>query len=91
MTPDIADHHDEGLIHDLKRLTTQRLGRRQSIRWLASAGTFALLGCGGSESETSSSSSTTTTSGTTTTTTGDAGVAHQTDVVGHDKADRTAP
>ncbi|HEX7874299.1 MAG TPA: intradiol ring-cleavage dioxygenase [Sphingobium sp.] len=73
MTTDIADDHDEGLIHALERLTTQRLGRRQSIRWLASAGTFALLGCGGSESGTStassSSTSTTTTSGSTTTTT----------------------
>ncbi|MET0363098.1 MAG: intradiol ring-cleavage dioxygenase [Sphingobium sp.] len=81
MTADSADHHEEGLIHDLERLTTQRLGRRQSMRWLASAGTFALLGCGGSESGTStastssttssttSGSTTTTTSGTTTTTT----------------------
>lgn len=76
MGMDIHDHQDEGLMHDLERLAAQRIGRRQSMRWLASAGTFALMGCGGdsgsstaSSSGTSSSSTTTTTSGSTTTTT----------------------
>lgn len=66
MTGPIDSHENEGLIHDLHALTTQRMGRRQSIRWLATAGTFALIGCGGSESG-SSSSTTTTSSGSTST------------------------
>lgn len=59
----IHDPHEEGLIHDLDRLTAQRMGRRQSMRWLVSAGTFALIGCGGESGSTSTSSVTTGSSG----------------------------
>ncbi|MFT3965421.1 MAG: intradiol ring-cleavage dioxygenase [Sphingobium sp.] len=66
---DIDDHRDEGLFHDLERLTAQRMGRRQSMRWLASAGTFALLGCGGESGSSTSSASTTTSSSSSSTST----------------------
>ncbi|HEX7856560.1 MAG TPA: intradiol ring-cleavage dioxygenase [Sphingobium sp.] len=61
----LQEHDREGLIDDLERLAAQRIGRRQSMRWLASAGSFALLGCGGSESGTSTGSASSTGTGTT--------------------------
>jgi protocatechuate 3,4-dioxygenase beta subunit len=67
-----ADHDDEGLMHDLQRIERIRLGRRNMLGWMASAGGAALItACGGS-GETASSSTVTvagTSTGTTSTTT----------------------
>lgn len=60
--------HDEGLAHDLRQIERIRLGRRNMLGWMASAGGAALItACGGSGE--SGSSSTVTVSGTTSTTT----------------------
>jgi protocatechuate 3,4-dioxygenase beta subunit len=71
--------HDGGLISDMQKIAAQRMGRRESVRWLLSAGTFALIGCG-SESGTSSGSTSSSTiatggstSSTSTTTSGSSG------------------
>lgn len=63
------DHdHDRGLEHDLKQIERIRLGRRNILGWMASAGGAAIVtACGGGGS--SSTASTVTVSGTTTTTT----------------------
>lgn len=60
--------HDEGLSHDLQQIERIRLGRRNMLGWMASAGGAALItACGGSGE--SGSTSTVTVSGTTSTTT----------------------
>lgn len=64
---DLHDH-DRGLDHDLRQIERIRLGRRNMLGWMASAGGAAIItACGGSGS--SSTASTVTVSGTTTTTT----------------------
>ncbi|WP_052129479.1 dioxygenase family protein [Sphingomonas sp. 35-24ZXX] len=65
----LHDHdHDGGLEHDLQQIEHIRLGRRNMLGWMASAGGAAIItACGGSGS--SSTASTVTVSGTTTTTT----------------------
>lgn len=66
--PNSADHQDEGLAHDLQQIERIRLGRRNMLGWMASAGGAALItACGGSGG--SASSSTVTVAGTTGTTT----------------------
>jgi protocatechuate 3,4-dioxygenase beta subunit len=68
VAPEALDDHDEGLAHDLRQIERIRLGRRNMLGWMASAGGAALItACGGSGE--SGSSSTVTVSGTTTTTT----------------------
>lgn len=63
-----ADDHDGGLANDLRQFERIRLGRRNMLGWLASAGGAAIVtACGGSGS--GSTASTVTVSGTTTTTT----------------------
>ncbi len=63
-----AEHdHDEGLARDLRQIEQMRLGRRNMLGWMASAGGAALItACGGSGS--SGSTSTVTVAGTTSTT-----------------------
>jgi protocatechuate 3,4-dioxygenase beta subunit len=65
----LHDHdHDGGLEHDLQQIERIRLGRRNMLGWMASAGGAAIItACGGSGS--SSTASTVTVSGTTATTT----------------------
>jgi protocatechuate 3,4-dioxygenase beta subunit len=66
--PEALHDHDEGLAHDLRQIERIRLGRRNMLGWMASAGGAALItACGGSGE--SGSSSTVTVSGTTSTTT----------------------
>lgn len=65
--------HDHGLQHDLTTLAATLAKRRRALRWLAGAGTLALIGCGGGgdgATTSSSGTSTGTTTGTGTTTTG---------------------
>ena len=66
--PEALHDDDEGLAHDLRQIERIRLGRRNMLGWMASAGGAALItACGGSGE--SGSSSTVTVSGTTSTTT----------------------
>lgn len=68
VAPDANHDHDDGLAHDLRQIERIRLGRRNMLGWMASAGGAALIAaCGGSGE--SGSSSTVTVSGTTSTTT----------------------
>jgi protocatechuate 3,4-dioxygenase beta subunit len=68
VAPEALDDHDEGLAHDLRQIERIRLGRRNMLGWMASAGGAALItACGGSGE--SDSSSTVTVSGTNSTTT----------------------
>ena len=68
LAPEALADHDEGLAHDLRQIERIRLGRRNMLGWMASAGGAALItACGGSGE--SDSSSTVTVSGTTSTTT----------------------
>lgn len=61
--------HDHGLAHDLETLLKSATDRRKALRWLGTAASLPLIGCGGGSSESDSTAATATSTGTGTATT----------------------